>query len=343
MKPTSAIIAVTLNCNARCVMCDIWKQHSTDEMLPVEYLKLPASLTDINITGGEPFLREDLPAVVGAIRQACPRARLVISSNGFLVERMRRLAPHLSEMGSSMAVRISIDGIGETHDRLRGIPHGFSRALAGLQVLREAGISDLGIAMTILEENVAEVGKVYQLAEELGVEFSLTLASDSSIYFGDGKSRLRPQDEDELAEQLRSLIMSEYRRRHPKRWFRAWFEKGLLQYALQGMRSLPCDAGQGFFYLDPYGTVYRCHMLPYRLGSLREEDWEALWRSPEARRARQGIEECQKCWMVCTARTQMTRNLLRIGPEILSNKIRAHLRRYKVKQDSPGRLSTEIQ
>jgi MoaA/NifB/PqqE/SkfB family radical SAM enzyme len=342
IKPTSAIIAVTLNCNARCVMCDIWKQSSTGEMLPEEYRKLPASLRDINLTGGEPFLRRDLLAVITAIRQACPRARLVVSSNGLLVERMRQLAPHLSQMGPSVAVRVSIDGIGETHDRIRGVPHGFTRALQGLQVLQEAGIKDLGIAMTILEENLGGVGQVYQLAEELGVEFSVTIASDSPIFFGDGKSRLRPQSEDKLVEQLRSLIMSEYRRGHPKRWFRAWFEKGLLHYALQGTRSLPCDAGQGFFYLDPYGAVYGCHMLPHRLGSLREQDWEALWRSPEARRARQKAQGCQECWMVCTARTQMSRNLLRIGPQILGDKIKAHIRRHKVREDSPGRLSKEF-
>ena len=53
----------------------------------------------------------------------------VISSNGLLTERMRQLAPRLSQMGSSVAVRISIDGIGEVHNRIRGIPHGFTKAL----------------------------------------------------------------------------------------------------------------------------------------------------------------------------------------------------------------------
>lgn len=325
MQPTSAVVAVTLNCNARCVMCDIWQQSSTDEMAPEEYLKLPASLRDVNLTGGEPFLRQDLLEVIVAIRQACPRARLVISSHGLLVERMRRLAPRLSQLGPWLGARISIDGIGETHNHVRGIPRAFTRALQGLRILKEGGIRDLGIGMTILEENVDEMVEVYHLAEELSVEFSLTIASDSPFYFGDGKTRLRPQNQDELVKQLQSLIVSEYRRGHPKRWFRAWFEKGLLGYALQGRRSLPCDAGQGFFYLDPSGTVYGCHILPHRLGSLREEDWEALWRSPEAQRARRKARGCQMCWMVCTARTQMGRNLLRIGPQILGDKLKAHI------------------
>jgi MoaA/NifB/PqqE/SkfB family radical SAM enzyme len=324
MKPTSAIVAVTLNCNARCVMCDIWKQSSTDEMLPEEYRKLPASLRDINLTGGEPFLRQDLLAVIAAIRQACPQARLVISSNGLLVDRIRQSAPHLSQMGS-LAVRISIDGIGETHNRVRGIPHGFDRALQGLQNLKDAGVKDLGIGMTILEENVTEVGKVYRLAEGLGVEFSITIASDSPIFFGKGKAQLRPQSQDKLIEQLQSLIASEYRQGHPKRWFRAWFEKELLRYTLQGKRSLPCDAGRGFFYLNPRGDVYCCHVMPYRMGSLREEDWEDLWQSSEAQRARQKTEGCENCWMVCTARTQMSKHLIHLCPQILGDKIKAHI------------------
>jgi radical SAM protein with 4Fe4S-binding SPASM domain len=335
MEPTNAVIAVTLNCNSRCLACDIWKQSSAGEMLPEEYLKLPSSLRAINLTGGEPFLRRDLLAVIAAMRQACPRARLVISSNGLLLERLHRLAPELRQMGSAVAVRISIDGIGETHDRLRGIPQGFSRALQALQALKEAGVRDLGISMTIQEDNVAEVSQVYQLAEELRLEFSPTLVTDSPIYYGEGKSRFRPQNEDELAEQLQFLIGSEYRHRDPKRWARAWFAKGLLRYALQGTRLVPCDAGQGFFYLDPYGNVYGCHLLPRPLGNLREQDWESLWSAPEAIEVRQAAARCEQCWMVCTARTEMRRNMLRIGLQALGDKVRVHT--HEIRGDNrPG-------
>jgi radical SAM protein with 4Fe4S-binding SPASM domain len=325
MKPSSAVVAVTLNCNARCVMCDIWKQSSAGEMQPTEYLKLPASLREINLSGGEPFLRQDLPEVVAAIRQACPLARLVISTNGFLVDRMQQMAPLLLRLGSALAVRVSIDGLGETHDRLRGVPGGFARALRGLEGLREAGVQDLGVGMTLLAENAAQVSQVYQLAEELGVEFSVTLASDSPIYFGEGKARLRPQDGGELVPQLRRLAWNEYRHRQPKRWFRAWFERELAHYALRGRRPLTCDAGRAFFYLDPEGSVFCCHLLPHRLGSLREKDWESLWHSAEAQRVRQEVAGCQACWMVCTARTQMRRHLPRIGVQALAGKIEAHL------------------
>jgi MoaA/NifB/PqqE/SkfB family radical SAM enzyme len=326
MNPTNAVLAVTLNCNARCVMCDIWKQRSADEMQPTEYLKLPTSLREINLTGGEPFLRQDLPEVVGAVRQACPRARLVISTNGLLPDRMQQMAPRLLRSGSALAVRVSIDGLGEAHDRVRGVPGSFARALRGLEGLKAAGVQDLGVSMTLLAENVTQVDQVYRLAEELGVELSVTLASDSPIYFGEGKASLRPQDGGELLLQLHRLAWNEYRHWQPKRWFRAWFERELARYALSGRRPLACDAGRGFFYLDPLGSVFCCHLLPHRLGSLREEDWKSLWHSPQAQRAREEVVGCQACWMVCTARTKMRRNLPRIGVQALVGKIEARLR-----------------
>ena len=59
IEPTSASLAVTLRCNSRCVICDIWKRKNRQELSPVIYKKLPQGLKNIDITGGEPFLRND--------------------------------------------------------------------------------------------------------------------------------------------------------------------------------------------------------------------------------------------------------------------------------------------
>ncbi len=63
MKPVDAVIAVTYRCNARCAMCGIWKSQPGPDLPPEVYRKLPSSLRDVNLTGGEPFLRDDLAAV----------------------------------------------------------------------------------------------------------------------------------------------------------------------------------------------------------------------------------------------------------------------------------------
>jgi MoaA/NifB/PqqE/SkfB family radical SAM enzyme len=308
-------------------MCDVWRRAEGAEMAPEAYLRLPPSLRVVNLTGGEPFLRQDLAEVVSSVRQACPRARMVVSTNGLAVARIRALAPRLASIDPSLAVRVSLDGLDALHDRLRGVPGAFEQALQSLDLLREAGISDLGISTTMMRDNLEQVGQVYDLAEALGVEFSLTLVTDSPIYYGEGKSSLRPSAEPALAAAVGPVIRAEYRHWHPKRWLRGWFTQGLVDYAVTGRRALPCDAGQGFFYLDPAGDVYGCHVLPNRLGSLVHDEWDVLWGGAAAQRVRRQAPNCDGCWQVCTARTEMRSRVWRVGREVLAGKIGAHLAR----------------
>src|SRR5512143_799577 len=106
-QPTSAFIAVTLLCNSRCIHCDIWKNKGMD-FLPVEiYRKLPASLEMVDITCGEPFLRDDLPEVVRAIREICPKARIRITTNGFLPQKIRKHIGAILKADPKIAFRMS--------------------------------------------------------------------------------------------------------------------------------------------------------------------------------------------------------------------------------------------
>jgi MoaA/NifB/PqqE/SkfB family radical SAM enzyme len=323
-QPTDAIVAVTLNCNARCIMCDIWKNEIKDEMQPEEYRKLPSSLKSINVTGGEPFLRKDLPEIIRVIKETCHNAKLVISSHGFMSERIKQLMPQILNVDPDIGVRISIDGLDQTHDAIRGIAGGYKRDMLSLKLLRELGVRDLGIAMTVMNSNVDQLPKIYRLSNEMKIQFTVTIATDSEGYFGKDKVKLRPHDQDVVRKAFMNVVCSEYCSWYPKRWFRAWFEKKLLDYTLGQGRPLPCDAGQGFFYLDSRGYVSACHIIPTQLGSLRIQDWSAIWESFQANRVRKEIVGCEQCWMVCTAKSQARQKLVKIGLEVLRDKIRAH-------------------
>lgn len=325
MNPTDAIVAVTLNCNSRCVMCDIWQNKIDGEMAAGEYQKLPPTLREINITGGEPFLREDLPEILDVIRRRCGDVRLVVSTHGFMTERMRKLAPELKRVAPDLALRISIDGLEATHEEVRGIAGGFQKDMESLAVLKEAGFRDLGIAMTVMKRNVSEIRRVDELAENLGVDFSVTVATESDIYFGAGKGAFRPDDAEELRRGFEHVIRRHYRSFRPRAVGRAWFQKTLLGYAQGKGRALACDAGQGFFYLDSRANVYACHILPSRMGNLREQSWEVIWNGGEAARQRRELAGCEKCWMVCTAKSAMRQSLVRISLEAAADKAKAHL------------------
>jgi MoaA/NifB/PqqE/SkfB family radical SAM enzyme len=325
--PHNAIVAVTLNCNARCTMCDIWQNDMHGEAGPEVFARLPASLRDVNISGGEPFLRSDLPEILAAIKSTNPRARLVISTNGFQPGKTRKMLPELLRADPALAVRVSIDGMNGTHDAIRGIPAGFQKCVDTLEMCRAAGVADLGIGFTLLERNVRELEAVHRFAETRKLQLSITVALDSAIYFGAGKEAMRPRDSHALRQAFGRVIDVQLRKWDAKENFRGWFNRTLLAYHETNRRPFACDGATGFFYMDSFANVYLCHILDVKIGNLLTQSWDELWASPAAEEARRLAASCQQCWLVCTGKSQIWEHKWRVGAAILRDKLRSHLRR----------------
>ncbi|MEW6068093.1 MAG: radical SAM protein [Nitrospirota bacterium] len=321
MPPKTAVIAVTLNCNAKCVMCNIWKNKFTDELKPEEYLKLPSSLREINITGGEPFLRNDIEQVVGCIKQACKNARLVISSNGYLCSKIESEMKEIQKIDPKVALRVSIDGLEETHNKIRGFKDGFKRALEILTRTKKIGIKDLGISMTISSLNVSQIYDVFKISKKLNVQMTMTAASDSDIYFGNIDENIKKFNFQQFEKQLSMIAKERIKTVNPKEWARAWFEGLLIDFVKDKKRPFGCDAGQGFFYMDSVGNVYGCHIIENYLGNLRDYDtFKELWENEKRKEIFEKAMKCKKCWMVCTSKSEIRNKKLKVGLEILKKK-----------------------
>ncbi len=191
--PKSAFLSVTMLCNSRCIHCDIWKNKGMD-FLPVEiYKKLPASLEMVDLTGGEPFLRNDMPEIVSAVRSACPKARILITTNGFLPQKIAKYVGAIVKADPDIAFRMSLDGWGKTHEKVRRIPDAFEKVMETVRILKAAGVRDIGLTFTLMKVNQHEMRKVYDYCRKAGLAFSLNVVHDSPIYFGTGKMHLQPK------------------------------------------------------------------------------------------------------------------------------------------------------
>jgi MoaA/NifB/PqqE/SkfB family radical SAM enzyme len=311
------------------MMCDIWKSSrlrsngKQNEVEPEFYRRLPPSLREINITGGEPFLRKDLAQIIKVIAETCPKARIVISTNGFLTAQIKKIMPQILLTNPKIAVRISLDGIGGVHDKVRGIKNGYQKAMTSLNYLK-AKVSDLGIGFTLMERNKEELLKVWNFCQKSDIEFSLSLVSASPIYFGKNKINLRPKKTKQIAEIFQKLIAKQHQSSQPKSWFRAWFNQGLYDFFMAGRRPLSCLAGQDFFYLDAYGKVFSCHLQPWLLGDLTTHTFNELYNNNGAEDIRKKAGQCNGCWMSCSVRSRMKQEWLRVGKEVLLNKIRSN-------------------
>ena len=315
--PVGCVVAVTYRCNARCTVCDIWKSESRveEELVPSDYAWLPRSLRSVNVSGGEPFLRDDLVEIVSVIGRACPRARVVISTNGLSPSRIEGM---MAEM-NHVAVRVSVDAVGETHDEIRGIEGGYEKALDTVRRLKALGVSDLGLAATSSEKNPGELRRVKNLADELGVSFIASAAHSSPIFFGEHEED-RPTS-DEAAGEMAEIMRQELASRNPRSWARAYYMRGLIDYVRGKPRRLPCGAGVDHFYLDPFGDVYPCNVSGVGMGNIRDGSFKEI-RKSSAGEVVPAVAGCQEqCWMVCTVTPPMRRRPFRPGAWIVGAKL----------------------
>ena len=176
-NPTDASIILTYRCPMQCVMCNIWK-NPTDkkEEIKASDLRSLPQLHFINLTGGEPFIREDLPEIVEECYKHTPR--IVISTSGWFEDRVIALARRFPNIG----IRISIEGLSQKNDELRGRPGGFDKGLRTLLTLKQMGLKDIGFGCTVSNNNSADMLALYQLSRSLGMEFA-TAAFHNSYYF----------------------------------------------------------------------------------------------------------------------------------------------------------------
>lgn len=304
----------------RCQMCNIWKYptDSKEEIKASDLATLP-KLKFINLTGGEPFIREDLPEIVEECYRHTPR--IVISTSGWYDDRVIELARQFPQIG----IRISIEGLKDKNDELRGRAGGFDKGLRTLRTLHEMGLRDIGFGCTVSNHNSADMLSLYHLSREMGMEFA-TAAFHNSYYFHKDDNVI--SNKEEVVANFRTLIKEQLQEPHPKSWFRAYFNMGLINYIHGGKRLLPCEAGTANFFIDPWGEVYPCNGLEKKywmesMGNIHNASFMEIWNSPQAQKVRELVRNCPKnCWMVGTASPVMKKYITVPAKWVASNKLR---------------------
>ena len=301
----------TFRCNSRCQMCYIWK-NPTEPKLEVtaeSLAKLPNGFDNLNLSGGEPTLRRDLATLVDVLY---PKARVMeISSNGL---DPKKLIPIIKKY-PNIKVRFSLEGNEATNNRIRGENDGHATKIAGLRKLQEAGGTDLGFAFVIQDENVDQLVRTYEFARSQGFELATsTLHNAWQFYKNDNYF----YDRVKVARQVEGLITRMLESGKIKNWFRAYLNLGLIEKILGHPRLIPCVAGTGFAFIDPWSDVWACNVrsdLP--LGNLARQSWESIMASDIARKSIDKVKVCeQNCWMVTTARTAMRSNIVPQAPKL---------------------------
>ncbi len=321
--PVQLYVVLNAECDLRCRMCRFW-QGVYEE--PGRALRSLAELTalfedaadrgtrSVILTGGEPFLRADLLDVVDAATSRLPFVRL--QTNGL----------HLDDaaveglVASGLDVLwVSLDGVGEAHDRIRGREGAFDRIVAGLERLaaakraRHARGPQLFVNVTVLPENRDALVPLIELAERVGAarlafhhvsdlgrdavaatEARLGTPGAATLQFS-RKSAAGGRAPGGLPRELLDAIAAARRRGRV-----AIDVDRLLLAGSSGRAEAGCTWPWGVAMIGPYGDLLACQSLDgWRLGNVREAPLDAHWNGAGYRGFRKqvalGLPVCAQC------------------------------------------------
>lgn len=325
--PLYLVVFVTYRCNSRCRTCFYHDKLNSPESsdLPIEfYEKLARSLNHLgwlHLSGGEPFLRQDLPDLVAAFYRHTGVRRVGIPTNALVgprvVESARRILNICSEI--QLNIVLSLDGLEKTHDYIRGVPGNWEKTMKTLKSLKEVRTEhpqlSLNICTVLNNRNATEIPELLRFVRTLGVNFHDVGLMRGN--FPDKNLELPPAERiAELLEQLHEYVC-EYYAKDPKyrgcsalRAARVhhYLNQTFLRFLRDRMASQPCFAGDGFAVIEPNGDVKLCELTPV-VGNLLDfnADFRAFWNSNAVRASRrQG--RCLEAG--CTHSNFQTRNFL---------------------------------
>jgi Fe-coproporphyrin III synthase len=324
MKKLNGTVIVTYRCNARCTMCNRYKSPSNkEEEISLDTIRKLPQMYFTNITGGEPFIRTDLKDIVRELYKKSER--IVISTNGFFTERIIELCREFPNVG----IRISIEGLEQTNNTIRGLDDGFNRGYTTLKKLVEMGMKDVGFGMTVQDANAKDLLALYHISDEMNMEFA-TASLHNSFYFVEAKNII--YDRLMVGQQFEDLINKLLNSNSPKKWFRAYFNHGLINYIFGQKRLLPCNMAFDTFFIDPYGDVMPCNGTKDKevMGNLNSMTWDELWNSAQAGVVRQKVRCCNRqCWMIGSVSPAMQKYIWIPGLWVLKHKFQRFFKAKK--------------
>ncbi len=322
-RPSWCTFLVTYRCNARCQMCDAWKVKAADEMSVDEIDAVFSGvgpLDIVRISGGEPFLRKDLPAIAAAILRRSRPSVIHLTTNGSFPDRIVEFVRRFPEP-RRLRFMVSFDGVGQTHTANRGKAASFERALKSLTTLaelkREVGLGGIWANHTVISQaSLDDHDELVRTVAPYADVHTVLAYADSAMY----GEELRGKRADHL-------IVPEGYPLHPAlagadvvgfverelaglgrsgdrlvRFGKTYYLQGLLA-RLRGdddARPNPrCVALRSHLRILPDGGVPVCQFNTQVVGNLRTQSFDEVWASGEAARSRRWIDACPGCWAEC--------------------------------------------
>ena len=329
--PIKLILETTRLCNSHCKTCNMWQQIPEGELNPDDLLRAVGSAARtirwIALTGGEVTLYRELPYLVRGLVERCKRLLMInIPLNGINPDRTSKLLERLLRENQEILFHatLSIDGIGEDQDDLRGRGQ-WRQTVATWGELRGLRNSHrnlrLSTQMTVSRLNVSKSLEVMNMFSRESDTFIVAMCMENGFYgiedslatvgrrgaqglvvLGNPAAQSGPRFElqETDAEAVRAMV-----RRYPVSGLGSFLENlfllGVIRRLRHGTNTVPCVAGTKVIFISAQGEVRPCPFLDRSMGRLRNSNYDLpeLLKSPAAAEMKSIARACDKCWNNC--------------------------------------------
>jgi len=317
--PRFLTYTVTFGCNARCIMCDSWKMPNKDDLTLDEIARIFGQLPRmdaVRLTGGEPFARRDMVEIAKLVDEKLRPLSLHVTTNGFLTERIVEFCEQRPKR-TTLDLLVSIDGVGEKHNTIRGHSRAYDLCLETIKALaprrRELKLR-IAVNQTIVDaEGADQYKQLREVLRPFGIHNQIVMAYDvSATYNLQTDVDVAPREAGRFTTfgqftpvQIRELLDEVERDINQY----SWGQRLAKRYYLRGIRNRllhelgspnpKCVALTSHLRLFPNGDVPTCQFNSRVVGNLREQSFADIWNSQQANTQRDWVRRCAGCWAEC--------------------------------------------
>lgn len=293
-RPIHLTFFLTRRCNARCPFCfylqDNGQAKADNSELSLEEIKKISSsmgnLLWLALSGGEIFLRDDLPEIAKTFYDRNRPSIILLPTNGLLPERIsemaREILAHCAD--SAVVVKLSLDSTDESvHDRMRGTKGSFEKVMATYEklgvLLDKYPNFELGINTVFCSLNQNGMGPLIEFVNSLPKIKTHTV----SLVRGNVPEEFRRVDMGkyhETAGRLAKDLREKRSRIYGFRGARIKAAQDIIQRKLihrtatLDRQMLPCYAGKLNLVLTESGDVYPCEILSDKMGNIKDHGYD---------------------------------------------------------------------
>jgi MoaA/NifB/PqqE/SkfB family radical SAM enzyme len=315
-SPPFLILFINSICNMKCEHCFYWRNlNGKDDLTKDELFELSNSLghiENLNLSGGEPFLRKDFAEICRQFIQHNGVRQIYVPTNGYFTDRtIKAISETLQEKDLDLfVVEISLDGMPEFHDTFRVAKNAFKKAMQTYDALVELQDRDPRLRIhsisTATDRNMDEIKRLttylYDRCPKMDHHNLAIIRGDRKDPTLKGPGLKQYQD---LYQYIRRLWAPREESRYGA------IVEPMLQWTKvetinQEKQVVPCRAGILSAVVYANGDVSLCE-IHKPLGNLREKSFWEIWNSEEAHQLRESVA-CKECW--CTTEVFMWQSIV---------------------------------